>query len=128
MKYLTSSKMMVLSCAVVLLTACGARPVKLVKAVSANPEYRVYNFNKIVVLPILDNRKEKKKRFNFDKKLKRTILAHLSKRKKYNVSFSSHYGSHKVINPDDINGATPAWIQGLGTNNGRYVMLLVIED
>ncbi len=109
-----------------LLVACGPKPVKPLKM---DPHYQVFDFKQLGILPILDARKDRKVNYEFDKKLKRSIIRLFGKQKAYKLKFEQGYGLHRAINPDDLSSPDPEWVRRLAPDGGaRFQLLFVIED
>ena len=82
----------------------------------------------LAVLPVADIRKDKSVQLrNLDNIAHRAVRRSL-KKSSYDLVFQTESSEDSAITGDDLEYPTEPWIQELGTEDQRYVMLVVLDD
>jgi hypothetical protein len=106
------------------LTSCMA-PYK--PPIFLGPGFEFNSIDKLIILPPVDARVEKKVNVNLDKQLNGAAEKILRK-KGYRTELSTTVGEVGAVTEEDLKDAKPEWIKRLGPAEARWVMVLVLVD
>jgi len=100
---------------------------KLKQACYLSPDFQLSTIDKIVILPPVDLRIDKKIKVDLEKQIRKPA-AKILKKKGYQVVLSDNLGDIGQIFDEDLKKADPDWIQHLGPRGTRYIMILCLVD
>ena len=110
---------------VVVISGCAIEPKEPIYLDPAFAEKNICEF--VVVLPVFDARKDRSVEIDVNK-IVRPYVKEILEDKNYEVLLVSDFGKVANITYDDIEIADPTWINSLGPDDAKWVLLLTLED